>query len=1274
MWSLPGSKFTFDDNSTLTSFTDLRQHHKRKKVELFYVGDDGDDNTDETDGGTYDNDEEGEDKENQSRRGLDCKSTFSSDPFSRVSGGSKSIQTSNNTLSSPQSIIISSPTSSNQFWTKLSVHAASSAITIGASTNDPKMAHAAADAAVNSLMEDCREMERINFLRAQQQKDHPNAIKTKPLMRITHQTIRNAASKASIAVLQSGATPEVAAAVASAILREGGNIVDGNKSSKSSVQSSASKTSQKSKEMSSSMSTILSSSSKRHAIPCKTNMKNSTSNNNIHGSPGDRSILSSPSSSSSTILSSTSKKPHAMMRKSNKNNSNSINASQSLLSPTGSISSFQPSNSRRSNKSHHPSDATIQSISSSKFGIDKYATGIEYPSNSSNVMKGMSISLDKSSKGAATKKNNNDIYMNEEAMNAVKAALAMMKKKKQENQNNMNAAAFSYMNDEAMNAVREAMDMMEKKKKESCQGAAPHADDRQSIDDPNLSIYSGETRDDSATTGSAMYQDFQRILPDPSGVLLSLEDPSGEFLASGSSSVIMPNAVPANPSPIDKVQQQQSQRQQPSYDDSSSRKDHPSLEIAQQQQQRRQLEEKQADYYAALEVLQQKLNELESCDGNSHNIGSDSQSTSGNSLRERQPLAPGKYQQLQTPSMVQNPSYVSGIHKTTSSMNTPTITNYTNTLNNNKSAAAGSIVSAQSSTNTHYPPMSPMNTLPSVDTGHHGYDCDITVAKSVTSSSTGSGTGNGSVISESSTAAVIRAPLFNSPPHSRRKEKGSAPSLTPSSASGSMMGLNSNAGSSISTSTTTTSHYDANNHTGIRSVLKKPSKCFPIIEVGNEMVDPTWDEDGAVFMPLGEFRIHTNDGAVKEDNEEETETDKKEEAIEVVLVADSNPQSPTSRLKSRFKEFFRRKSKRVTFDMNRVDEYDAPLRGIQQQHDREQEEEQRQPQPPSANTNTAVDPNAVRVADSAATVASTKTTSSRSTMMNTISSTGTKRRRKSLREKFLKKLRRGRIFRSLSSSKKHSGGADNAASITVVESVAPQASLAGAMGRTMAEESAPMVSKAQYAQGLSENTDNVKTDSKKVDIVHQTQETAPAESTDMQTKPKPELNTRSSSYDTTLAHRSSRSVRSDTDTLSTFPGDDVSKHTASVNEMTDSESKHTTSVNEATDNEDSSSSESNSNSASSNNTFSSSSEGEKGLISSTFNPYGQHSIYIGDVLDSIPTYGSGASVSEESWVETVLHRFTNGELKGMFPAGNETSTENSSAKSKASSLAKYNFV
>jgi len=122
----------------------------------------------------------------------------------------------------------------------------------------------------------------------------------------------------------------------------------------------------------------------------------------------------------------------------------------------------------------------------------------------------------------------------------------------------------------------------------------------------------------------------------------------------------------------------------------------------------------------------------------------------------------------------------------------------------------------------------------------------------------------------------------------------------------------------------------------IRSVLRQPTRCFPIIEgedqeyddedlqefckdlYNNLEGDATWDEDGSVFLSVGECRTmqcEDNRDKYAEGGVPEKTT---EEAIEIVLLKDGDQHEQSSEsLKNRVKDFFRgKRSKKVTFDVD----------------------------------------------------------------------------------------------------------------------------------------------------------------------------------------------------------------------------------------------------------------------------------------------------------------------------------------------------------------------
>ena len=119
------------------------------------------------------------------------------------------------------------------FWSALSIHASGTVLNIGGQAT-------AALAVASSLLEDGEKMIRINETRRKQQRSYSSnrnsdggssSKKPKQEMRITSQTIHNAASKASIIILQKGAADseaatEVASAVAVAIIEKGTELLN----------------------------------------------------------------------------------------------------------------------------------------------------------------------------------------------------------------------------------------------------------------------------------------------------------------------------------------------------------------------------------------------------------------------------------------------------------------------------------------------------------------------------------------------------------------------------------------------------------------------------------------------------------------------------------------------------------------------------------------------------------------------------------------------------------------------------------------------------------------------------------------------------------------------------------------------------------------------------------------------------------------------------------------------------------------------------------------
>jgi len=162
--------------------------------------------------------EENEDKENATMKSIVSSTSTQISKNSNYSNASNSSENSN----------------LNNFWATLAVHAASAAISAGSSETCARIA-------ADSLLEDGQAMNKINASRRKRMVEnqkglHENvnsrnrskkgALSLEP-MKITSQTVRNAASKTSIAVLKSGddEVHAVAAKVAEVILREGNHLL-----------------------------------------------------------------------------------------------------------------------------------------------------------------------------------------------------------------------------------------------------------------------------------------------------------------------------------------------------------------------------------------------------------------------------------------------------------------------------------------------------------------------------------------------------------------------------------------------------------------------------------------------------------------------------------------------------------------------------------------------------------------------------------------------------------------------------------------------------------------------------------------------------------------------------------------------------------------------------------------------------------------------------------------------------------------------------------------
>eukprot|EP00584_Thalassiosira_punctigera_P025404 CAMPEP_0172548828 /NCGR_PEP_ID=MMETSP1067-20121228/18044_1 /TAXON_ID=265564 ORGANISM="Thalassiosira punctigera, Strain Tpunct2005C2" /NCGR_SAMPLE_ID=MMETSP1067 /ASSEMBLY_ACC=CAM_ASM_000444 /LENGTH=858 /DNA_ID=CAMNT_0013336107 /DNA_START=70 /DNA_END=2643 /DNA_ORIENTATION=+ len=830
--------FTFDDNSTLTSFTDLREHPKGPGVEYdagYGAGPEITDRRSEDSDGR--SDKENSDERRDAVASPDFKLSRSGGNRSSRSGDSGSTK--------------SSSLSSKQFWATLSSHAASAAFASSAEYDNPNsMAEAAANAAAKSLLEDSSTMEQINAARLKQKEAQPEKA-TKPPMKITHQTVRNAASKASIAVLQTGVNQEVAAAVASVILREGGSMLGKTKASPANnadVDRSVFDGSISSKETSSTsstMSTVFSSPSKASSkIPSFPIARRKKTKNLVVTSNSSLASISDDSASHCSRAS-------------------AANGSEAQRRRGAKESTLGEQRYRRGGgQRRNEDDATHQSISTSKYDKDKYMMSGDNSNYSIGSKSKVSASMVSSSKGSISKGSISkgsvaksirsrgsaykgsigvnsarrslmnevgldDDHMTQDALEAVEAAVEIMGKKVQDSSTSMSTLTSAEtgqndinMNREVMDAVREAMAMMEQKEQKPDSVSSTLT----STIVTSLMTQRSNSQEDqasSSTSSSSLPSRQQKNAPDEIGRVTPLsstgrpddstiETQSYHELGQVGSAQMDNDSYVMNTSVDSKV----------GNADLSSHCGHqwhhqplnnapPHGQVGGEQllrhthkEEERKLEQKQANYLAAMDLLQKKLNELECCDDGHH-----SSSSSSNARLAQPPLASKQhhagqqqFQQLHQLSMLANPA-MSGLRKTTSSMGTPTIGNLHNT-------APMHSVRASSSTSTHFPPLPPINTILSVETGHHGYHHV--------------GDGSGSALADH--------------PSSSSSTSGSTARIAITAVNS---GLTNGGGSAAPS---------------VRSVLKAPSKCFPIIEMGDEM-GPDWEDDGAVFMPVGECRI-----------------------------------------------------------------------------------------------------------------------------------------------------------------------------------------------------------------------------------------------------------------------------------------------------------------------------------------------------------------------------------------------------------------------------------
>ena len=607
-------------------------------------------------------------------------------------------------------------------------------------------AHAAANAAAKSLLEDGQEMRQINALRLQQQGT------AKPLMRITTQTVLNAASKASIAVLQSGADVDVAAAVRSAILKEGGIQL------------------------------------------AKWLEKNV-----------DRRSFSGESSSS--------------------NNRSSTN---SAIHPYA------------SKQQRYQDDETVaSSIATSKFGKDRDKYGTDMDSVVSTA--GSSIL---------------DIHMANEkdALDAIRATAATMIDSRESSSTwSMKGESKASKENNPSLQTQELIDKANTQNRLVPQrnwenvtpgrGISKSTSDEKLLDEAyKMLALQKETYNDSTNSTNSMLKRRPYDPPAQSAYhRRHLHHPE-------------PNVEPKN----DPVEQQPSTMTTHTGDHSESYLEElPSTGPPVSTGYEEKLEKKRAKYFAAIQLLQQKLNELEQCDdfygGSDGSVFDSGSSVNSPAIMNVPPQPRLPYQNNlnpQAPHLQTAPAVSYGTVPPSPYADTMTLDSDLNTVGTNL-AQVCSVDSIRTDANSanHY------STMPSDDT--MTIDTDLPTLNSDQA--------------QMNTASSLQSPVIDD-------------ALKRSILRG-RYSVNSNAG----------------------SVLKQPSKCFPI----NEESEDVWGDDRAVFTSgSGDCRLELSSTNIANLDSDET--------IEVVLVSPEGTRSPTARLKVKVKDFFRRrrKPKKVKFDIN----------------------------------------------------------------------------------------------------------------------------------------------------------------------------------------------------------------------------------------------------------------------------------------------------------------------------------------------------------------------
>ena len=538
--------------------------------------------------------------------------------------------------------------------------------------------------------------------------------------------------------------------------------------------------------------------------------------------------------------------------------------------------------------------------------------------------------------------------------------------------------------------------------------------------------------------------------------------------------------------------------------------------------------------------------------------------------------------------------------------------------------------------------MPPVDSM-TADTGHHGYGTSGRSGSTVQSQSVTDQHGQYSVFGDGNSASEIHGAY-------------SVPNRSSSSSDG---------------------YIKSSSGAAARSVLKKPSKCFPIMELDSNLLEDfqeEWDEDGTLFTMVGECRIYSmkstdaGDGSVvvmpasRFAGSDNNNTNGEEGAIEVVLVPPvdetKSPLSPSAKLKRKFQEFFGR-SKKVTFDMN----IDAACDEEELDNSSGSDEEGCD----GMNTEKKGDGRDVgeaQVSDTAIDNATTNDAASptpSAAKYSSNSKSDKNSRRMRIRDAILKRLRKGLLFKS---RKKKSKKEKNTASNGEKELSAPDESKAGAaatkatvgMDPTAAPTSLPVDKNAHQAASKSRKIDDSQSTSSENAVrghskgapsaPHQSSESTTEAGTQEKSIESEEVTSSdasvtsygSSSYNTnsSIQNPSRMVMRNDTDSLNSF-----------LNKQMGYETSHNKTANDYEDDD------------------------TPDDTTNSLDSHEQRSIYIQDIINTLPSYTSSNEMTEEGWVETVLSRFATGELlQGEALRDEETKSSASSKKS----LARYNFV